>query len=157
MNCFPFKLSRVPSAHPTNQTSPRTPSIPLTSNLRRTGRALDFSSLGPQPNNEKRCGPFTRHPGASCPFSPLPPPRRSNVAQKNEACLLNLDPEKFFVKRILTENTPPVYIVFEKKQTPAQIGLGNPNFEPSFRNPRVQFYIGEDDVTTPHLTRVSRV
>ena len=96
---------------------------------------------------------------------PVPPPRSSSIdarVMRNEACQLNLDPAKYYVRKIISHEAPPLFVVIEKpKNEKPRNGIFSPT---SFRRstptlsgaPRVRFRVGNDE-ENPNLTRVYMV
>ena len=91
---------------------------------------------------------------------PIPPPRSSSIdgrIMRNEACQLNLDPAKYYVRKIISHEAPPLFVVLEKPKegifSPAS--FRRPTLTPtSCGTPRVRFQIGKDEEFNPNLTRV---
>ena len=92
---------------------------------------------------------------------PIPPPRSNSIdarVMRNEACQLNLDPAKYYVRKIISHEAPPIFVVIEKPKeevfSPASFRRSTPTF--SSGTPRVRFRIGNDEENS-NLTRVYMV
>lgn len=151
MNCFSFKNLRNHQSSSFYTPSPVMAQVDSAlpvppSTLRRTKRVFDFTPIDKPPACENDgAHAYLEAPRPLRPISSGQPSAFTPPVLQNEAHLLDLCPDKFYVKKVITNEAPPVYLVFEKK-----IRI-QPEVVPS--NPRAQFFIGQHSVTKRVIAR----